>query len=237
MLSNLKLMVSLLVLGNIAGIVGLIVWLGMSDRLSVDRMEDVREVFSATIAEERAESARLEAEEAERERRLLELGKPGTAPVDADAVMRILAERDETERDRYEREEASIRVLREALVNERQALQREQETFDAQVAAFEARRRELAEREGSAQFQKALKIYSLSKPEESRDMLLTLIGQGEIDQVVSYLNAMKSDISQRIVSSFVEVDAALAADLLERLREHGLELPDQQTNTAPPEGP
>lgn len=227
MLSNLKLMVGLLILGNIAGLIGFFAWLSTSDRMSVERLEAVRAIFVPTIAEERAEAARLEAEEAARQERLLELGRPGTAPVDADAVMKLLSERDETERARYEREEASIRSLREALVNERSALQREQEQFEAAVDAFESRRRELAEREGSEQFSKALKIYSLSKPDEAQAMLSALIAQGETDQVVSYLNAMKPDLSQKIIASFTADDPALAAELLERLRVYGLEMPDR----------
>ncbi len=226
MLRNLKLLVSLLAIGNVAGLVGLVVWLAASDRINAERLQDVREVFAATIVEEQREADRLAAEEAARQEQLKELGRPGTTPIHADAVMDVINDRDEAARERYEREETSIRYLREDLENRRTALRLEQERFATMVENFEARRRALAEREGSEQFAKAVKIYSLTKPDEARDMMLNLIRDGQTDQVVSYLNAMKPDISQRIVSAFIETDPNLAADLLERLRTHGLELPD-----------
>jgi flagellar motility protein MotE (MotC chaperone) len=229
MIRNLKLIVGLLALGNIAGIVGLIAWLGVSDRLSVERLEAAREIFAVTIAEERREAARIEAEEAARDEELKKLGRPGTTPLHAEAVMRIINERDQTAQQRFERQEAEIATIRETLENERMALEAEERKFQDMVDRFERRRADLAEREGSEQFAKAVKIYSLCKPDEARDMMRNLIGAGEIDRVVSYLNAMKPDIAQKIISAFAEDDAALAADLLERLRSHGLEMPEAES--------
>jgi hypothetical protein len=49
-----------------------------------------------------------------------------------------------------------------------------------------------------------------------------LIQQGEIDQVVAYLNAMQERTRTRIIDEFLTDQPGVATDLLERLRMRGI---------------
>ena len=74
----------------------------------------------------------------------------------------------------------------------------------------------------NAQFKKALSTLEGLKPDKAKLALQQLLDKKEVDQVVSYLNAMQERNRTRIIDEFIKSDPGTATDLLERLRTRGL---------------
>ncbi len=224
--------ISTLAIANLLALAGFAGWLKATDRLNRDRIERVRTVFASTVEEERAvreEEERLE----EENRALMEQGKRDSVPpLTAEQKLAIQSEALEVSELQERRIQRDTANLISTLVKERQQLDRERAEFQREVEGFNAMRSRIATEEGSEQFQKAVALYQTLKADQAKSMMAALIGQGEIDQVVAYLNALPPRNSSKILGAFEADDPRLAADLLERLRTHGMEL----VALAPPEG-
>ena len=222
MVKSLWVILSTLCVANVFALGIFLAWLGASDRLSMDRLDEARMVFVQTRGEADAE-AESEALQAERDAAAAEeAARIGTSPITAEQRMKIIQEyasliEDRTARTRRETQDMidTLMLQQARFLEERQAFEREREAYRDMRAEIEAL-------EGSEQFQKALTIYQKVKPDAATDMLSRLIEAGEVDQVVTYLDAMNARVASKIVSEFERRDAGLAADLLERLRTQGL---------------
>lgn len=199
-------------------------WLKSSDRISRDRIDAARLIFTKTVSEDEiakqaeAQAQKQQAAAAEAQ------AKAALPPVTADlraAIIREYEERNRQEKNRIQRETEN---LIETLTRRQAEFEKERSEFDAVKSAFEKQRAELVRLEGDAQFQKSLKIYQSLKPEAAKAMLQRLIDSQRMPEVIAYLNAMKPSAATKIVAEFQKVDATLAADLLERLKVYGLAL-------------
>lgn len=225
MIKSIWLVISTIAVANLLALIGFAGWLVASDRLNMDRVEAIREMIAPTAAEE---AARLKAEETEREAelaRLEEQGELGAIPLSAADRLNILREVDEVSRQRFERMERETRDLQRQLRDELDAIASERQAFETVRDAFEARRAEIAELEQSKQFKRAMQLYESSKPDVAANMFEELIAQGKEHHVVSYLNAMKPMAARKVIEEFEGRDAALAARLLEGVRNYGLSAP------------
>lgn len=222
MIRSLWLIVSTIAVANLLALVGFAGWLIASDRLDLDRAESIREMIAPTIAAE-AEREREEQAELDAEReRLEEQGRLGGIPISASDRLNILREVDEVSRQRFERMERETRDLQRQLREELDAIAAERSAFETVRDAFEVRRAEIAELEQSKQFKRALQLYESSKPDVAANMFETLIAQGNEQDVVSYLNAMKPMAARKVIEVFEGRDPILAARLLEGVRNYGL---------------
>jgi hypothetical protein len=221
MIRGLWTILSVLAIANLLALLAFVGWLVSSERLDLDRFNELRETLSETIParearlEEEARDARLEAAEAEEERRAL------IPPLTAADKLRNNAIAEEVDRQRLERLSREVRDLRRTIDRERSQLDERVELFEAEKADFERMRSRIREIEGEDQFRKAVTNLQAQRPEKARDILQALIDGGEVDQAVAYLNAMGDRQAAKIIGAFE--DAALAADLLERLRTRGTE--------------
>lgn len=221
MIRGLWTILSVLAIANLLALLAFVGWLVSSERLDLDRFNELRETLSETIParearlEEEARDARLEAAEAEEERRAL------IPPLTAADKLRNNAIAEEVDRQRLERLSREVRDLRRTIDRERSQLDERVELFEAEKADFERMRNRIREIEGEDQFRKAVTNLQAQRPEKARDILQALIDGGEVDQAVAYLNAMGDRQAAKIIGAFE--DAALAADLLERLRTRGTE--------------
>lgn len=225
MIRSIWLVISTIAVANLLALVGFFGWLVASDRLNLDRAEAIRELIAPTVAEE---AARLKAEEDERQvelARLEEQGELGGMPLSAADRLNILREVDEVSRQRFERMERETRDLQRQLRDELDAIAAERQAFETIRDEFEARRTEIAELEQSKQFKRAMQLYESSKPDVAANMFEELIGQGKEHHVVSYLNAMKPMAARKVIEEFEGRDPALAARLLEGVRNYGLTTP------------
>ncbi|XHC24532.1 MAG: hypothetical protein ACFHWZ_10700 [Phycisphaerales bacterium] len=222
MIRSAWLVVSTIAVANLLAILGFVGWLVSSDRLTLDRLEEIRAMVAPTVAEQ-LEADRAAESEAESERaRLEDGGNLGAVPISAKDRLNILREVDEVSRQRFERMERETRDLQRQLQAELDAIAAEREALEKTRDAFETRRAEIAELEQSKQFKRALQLYESSKSDVAANMFQSLIDRGNEEDVVSYLNAMKPMSAKKIIEEFEQRDPALAARLLEGVRTYGL---------------
>ena len=211
-----------LAIANLLGFIVFVTWLMGTGRLSQERMFELRELFSPTVEVQEAMDEQAEREAAADAERQAVLDQVGTPPISAKG------------REVFEEEMArvvenqAVRTLREAkdrqdtLFKWQADLEEREEAFRAEREAFELMRAEIQEREGDEQFAKALKVYEGLPPNEVADLFGEMVRQGDEDEVVSFLDAMKPRIAADVMSAVQGNDVGLAARLLGRLREHGL---------------
>lgn len=221
--------ISTMALANLLVILGIFTWLVATDRIDGARFMKVRDVLREPIAQE---TARLEAERKAEEARLAAeeaAARLQREPVTAADLLNLRIETAEVDRQRLERMRREVQDLRTTLARERELLEQEKAAFESKLRAAAEEARRLAEVRGSEQFRKALATYEALRPADAAAALRglmdapTLPGQPDgATLAVAYLDAMDERIRARIVSEFIKADAALAAGLLERLRNLGV---------------
>ncbi|MFG0292981.1 MAG: hypothetical protein ACIAQF_01335 [Phycisphaerales bacterium JB065] len=222
MIRSAWLVISTIAIANLLAVLGFVGWLFASDRMDLDRLEELRAMVAPTIAEEQAAAREAEAEAEAERARLEQSGELGAIPISAADRLNIIREMDEVSRQRFERMERETRDLQRHLLAELEAIEKERAAFERIRDAFEQRRAEIAELEQSTQFKRALTLYESSKAEAAANMFQSLIDQGKESDVVSYLNAMKPMNAKKVIEQFEQRDPALAARLLEGVRTYGL---------------
>jgi hypothetical protein len=196
-------------------------WLWQSDRLSPERIDAVRELFSVTNAEE-ATQAEDAAAQAEREEQIAaEERKQNRPPLTADEQLATMSYTSEQAEISIARTKQELEILRQSLNNEKTALLRQRQQLEDKELAFEQRQEDLRVARESDQFEKALSLYQGLDAAAVKNIWMTLIQSGQTDQVVTYLGAMQARKATEVVAEFEKEDPTLAADLLERLRTHG----------------
>lgn len=220
--------VSALAVANVLALAGFAGLLWMTDRLDGDRVERVRAMLATTIEQERAaEEARAQeererAEEAERE---------ATMAIPPDAAAMVVHRRQTEERVEAQhllRLRAQVQSLLRTLEREQARIEAERSAILAEREAFERFRRRLEEIDGAEQFRKSVVTLEQQRPRDAREILRALLDQGEVDQVVAYLNAMEERARSKVVAEFAREESDVAADLLERLRTRGVVLRDPE---------
>lgn len=212
--------VSTMAVANLLALGAFAVWLRVSDRLDTERLERVRQVFAETRAEQEAREAADQAEAA-RQDALIEAERDRLRPpLTAEERLGLSGEVGAVNEQTVERLRREVEDLKRTLQRERAELDGQWAELRAEREGFEAMRRRIAEIEGGDQFKKATNLYQSLKPVQTRDAFQALIDQGEIEQVVSYLNAMQERPAAKVLAEFE--DPAVAADLLERLRTRGI---------------
>lgn len=213
--------VAVVAVANMLGVGAFLGWLSATGRLNGERLGEVREMLRETVAAQKAREQK-EAEEAEAKRLAAEEeAKKKEAPLTASESLQIAGQSDELRRQALERMRRESEDLRRTLTREREEVDRALARLGEERAAFDAMRKQISDQEGSEQFEKALRLYETLKPDQTKAAFQALIDRGEIDQVVSYLNAMQGRAAAKVLAEFT--DAGVAADLLERLRTRGLE--------------
>ncbi len=221
--------VSVLALANMLVVLGVVGFLAGTGRLDRGRVESVRQVFKETIAAQAARAAN-EAIEAEAQRKVAEdAAKPPREPATASGVNAIRIAMTEAEVQQIKARMQELTILKDTLRQEREALDRDWEALRAAQRTFDGNRRRIAEREGAAQFKKTLGILEKLSASDVAQTLTVMLGAAPErpgkDQVVSYLNAMSTKVRPDVIAEFVRADPALAAELLEAIRTHGIEPP------------
>lgn len=212
---------STLAIANLIALLAFAGWLKSSDRLSKERMEKVREIFKTTVSADRAQEDARVAEAAVKAKQEEQAAKEAEPPITTDQRLAIVREYQERTRQEKQRVQRETENLIDTLTTKQEQFEADRAAFRAEKEAFEKQRTDIAALEGDAQFQKSLKVYQSLKPDEAASMLKELMADNKTTQVVTYLNAMKSSAATKIVAEFQKGDPKVAADLLERLRQHG----------------
>lgn len=223
-------LISVMAAANMLALMAFIGWLQVSDRLDIQRVRDMRGLFSETLTEQLARE-QLEADqlaEAEKARESAAEEVLTGEPIDSADWLRINWELREQDSERLERLRREVDDLKRTLADARANLNADIAAFERMKEAFDAERDRITRIEGDVQFKKAVDTYATLKPAAAVRMMVQMMGQPPADgtegtlQVVSYLNAMEERKRSSIIGEFEKIDPALAADLLERLRTYGL---------------
>ncbi len=229
MIRSLTLIVAALFIANLVAAASFVTWLGISNRISLDRLFAVKEIFVETVPQQEMREKGLEREAEAQAQRDIEAARPGTLPVTAEQRLRIIQEYEEVSTQRnlqIQRETQNLLALQE---QRREQLEKDLAEFTEDVNAWKKEREALIALQTDVQFAKTVAMYDSVKSDVAKSMLSALIDKGEIDQVVAYLDAMNPRKSNKVVSAFEKDSPALAADLLERLRLLGIEFQDEET--------
>jgi flagellar motility protein MotE (MotC chaperone) len=215
--------VSVLAVAHLFALAAFAGWLLADGRLNGDRLERIREMFGERVVDEQA---RLEAEASElaaaeasaaAAARLKGVPIPASALIEEDLAATAYVAQVGL------RQTRAIEDLRRSLWRERDDLDKEWERLHGEQALFQEYLARLVETTGTEQFKKAISTLEGQKPKDAAAWLESLLAEGDMDEVVSYLNEMEERARNKI---FAEFDPALAADLLERLRTRGVTTPD-----------
>lgn len=215
--------IAILAFAHVLAMGAVVGWLLNSGRLNADRAEQIQAIFSETVAEQTAReiAERQQADaEAEQARSEAVLAAP---PVTASEALAVRLEASELDRQRIERLRREVEDLQRSVRRERQLLDEAVATFEKERTEFQEMREQIAEREGDAQFQKAVITYEGMKAKETAAAFRELIDGGEPDRVVDYLNAMEDRSRVKIMTEITKDEPALAAQLLEALSVRGVE--------------
>jgi hypothetical protein len=216
--------VKIIALANLLAVAGFIGWLFASGRVDGARLTAIRDIFRSTIAEEASvlAAADAEAEEAARvaaeQRKLLETPMARTEQI-------VSAERFE------ERAALAVRNLKDEqqrlfsdLSGRERSVTEREEALTTRQAEWENSIADEKERQTREQFRKAVRLLEAAPAKQSKDWILELVRTGREDQAVAYLDAMNPAKSAGLLKAFKgEGEAKVATDLLERLRQLGLE--------------
>jgi hypothetical protein len=212
---------SVLAVANLIALGAFVGWLSGSDRIDLSRVRQIREVLTETVAQQKAREAEA-AKKAEAEQSAAaEAAKAGRPPATAAELLEFKLEQSRLDEERQRAQRREIQLLRETLQRERAQLDADQATFKTEKEQFEQARKVVAESEGNAQFKKALATLEGLKPDKARATLQELLDRQQVDQVVSYLNAMQERTRTKVIDEFGKSDPKVATDLLERLRTRG----------------
>ncbi len=197
-------------------------WLFSSGRISKDRIINMSSLFNEPVA---AEQAALKSEQAAIEKELAEQEKPlPSIPLNAEERNLVRVEMTQVDRQRLDRMKREVENLRETLRKERRIIEQNRIALEEEKAAFQQMRDRLAGLEGGNQFKKSLGTLSEMKPKDAKAVLSVLLGDTKTEEVVTYLSSMDSGVRTSILTEFIkEGEEQLAADLLESIRQRGLE--------------
>ena len=227
-------LIKILAIAHLLAVVGFIGWLFASGRVNAERLQRVREIFHPTIAQEQALVAETETKAAEQvklaeeQKRLLEAPMPRTEQI-------VSAERFQQRAALAVRglQDEQRRLLDDLSSRERGVTEREEALAKRQVD-WETSIAEEKERQTKEQFRKAVRLLEAAPPKQGKDWILELVRTNREDQAVSYLDAMNPAKSAALLKAFKgEGEAKVATDLLERLRQLGLE---SEINAGAPNG-
>lgn len=219
---TLWLVLSVMAVANLLALLGLVGWLKATDRLDMTRAQEVRRLFGETLAEQKAREEEARAKAEAEKLAALESERAQRPPVPASDALELKLEQSTADQERAEALRREARLIQDTLRRERAQLDAEWAALKKAKAEFEQARKIVAQTEGAAQFRKALATLEGLKPDKAKLALQQLIDAQEVDQVVSYLNAMQERTRTKVIEEFIKADPKVATDLLERLRTRGL---------------
>jgi len=226
--------ISFLAVANFLAIVLFSLWLWQSDRLSAERIEELRETFRTTVTEarlaahEQQELAKAQQDEEEAERVLQQ------SPMSAAQLLERIDQLEELERRTMQRIEDARRFHNEQFEQAMQEIEQREQAFEDARTAWERSVEEARARKEDEQFVQTVQQYESVQPRQGKNMMMELIAEGRMEQAVAYLDAMNPRAASKILGEFrTDAEIQLATQLLEKLRRFGLDAePDQEPGHA-----
>lgn len=216
---------AVMAIANLIAVVSFLGWLGLGGRVSPERVQKVRAMFTETVDQETERLAQAQAEaDALAAEQAAQAKKQAGAPIGAMEALDLRIQRNADEEQRLERVRKEIAQLQESLAREQRKIDASLLQLELERAAFTTERARIRELEGSKQFRKAVSVLEGLEAADAAKTLDELLRNGEQDQVVAYLNAMQERKRNAIITEVIATGQTdVAADLLERIRVRGIE--------------
>jgi flagellar motility protein MotE (MotC chaperone) len=223
-----------IILVHLLAAAGGVAWLGLTNRLSTDRLLKVKDVFALT----REDEAKKNEEQAKIDEQQASLQKEKdrmVAVADGPTTVTDRLQEDQMKRDivlsKVQRLQREMEDMNRNLEFAKAQLAKEKKQLDADRLAFEQAKKDMETQRLDADFERVVESYSNIKPKLAKEAFMELIKQGQMDEVVEYLAAMQLRKSAAILNQFkADNEVPVAAQLLEALRTRGItpegELPD-----------
>jgi hypothetical protein len=207
---------------NLFALIGIVGYLKLSDRLDATRIREVRQLFSITTKDRKAQEEEAKTKAELDARVAKEEAKKGTPPVNASDTLDLKIQQSQIDLARMESLKREVQILQETLGRAKAKLDSDRDALEKERKDFEQAREVVRKTETDVQFKKALATLEGLKPDKAKATLQTLIDEKQVDQVVSYLNAMQERSRTKVMDEFIKSDPKVATDLLERLRTRGI---------------
>lgn len=215
--------ISIVAVAHFVGFLGLTAYLALTNRVTRERIDETREIFAMTIAQQTqieskaAEAAALEAARLEHEASM-------NAPsVGADGRVDRIRTLDELLMERELRAEADVENVARYLDSMIADIEAARKQLDADRAAFEAERRRLAGVEIDAQFKQTAEIFGGLNEEQQKAFIQEYLDRGETNLAIDLLDSLDTRSARKFFEQFeTPEEQALAAELLVRLKNRGL---------------
>lgn len=217
---------AVMAIANLIAVVSFLGWLALGGRVSPERVQKVRAMFTETVDQEAERLAQAQAEaEAQAAAQEAQAKRQAGAPIGAMEALDLRIQRNADEEQRLERVRKEIAQLQESLAREQRKIDASLLQLEQERAAFTTERARIRELEGSKQFKKAVSVLEGLEAADAARTLDELLRNGEQDQVVAYLNAMQDRKRNAIITEVIATGQTdVAADLLERIRVRGIEI-------------
>ncbi len=210
---------------NILAVAGGLFWLKSSDRLSKERVAAVRERFIKTIAQETTDKQAAEIAAKQKDADAAAAEKMAIPPKTAAEKIAEQQLKDDQRSQMLLRQQQIVENMQASVMLQLSKLEQREKKLEEDRRAFAAERKKVADTEGDKQFQVALATLEGQKPKDAKKVLRALLDLKLSDQVVSYLAKMEESKRTKVMAEFVKDEAAVAAELLERLRTRGIVAP------------
>lgn len=229
-MKSLWIAISIALFLNVLAAGGVVGWLYGTERLNMDRVRRTVGLFEQTVSEEAAarERAALEqAAQAQAQAEAAHLKRVAAGPQSMTDRLAIAQQVSDITAERDNRREEDVAAVERRLEQAWEELRQEKAKLDAERAAFEAQSETIREQREDEAFQQTVALYESLPAKQAREQFMTLIATGQMDQVVDYLAHMNKRKAVGVLAEFKQPgDAAVATQLLERLRARGTIDPD-----------
>ena len=227
--------ISFLAVVHLLALLIVVAWLWQSQRLTTDRVREVREMFAMTEPEAQAAAAKTAAETKAQQQMALDAQAKANPPGDSLSEIQhvsVVKQQEEQTRRRLEDEK---KIMMDELTASSAQLERKRADLDRQRLDWENTIRNDRQRKVDEQFLQTVKQYEQLTSKQGKQMIITLVNQKQMEQAVAYLDAMSPRAASRILKEFkTESEIALATDLLEKLRTFGVQSAQPAETAASP---
>ncbi len=214
--------ISILAIAHLITLLGFVGFLSLTDRLSRDRLDEIRSILATTLTEEQAQADAARKAEEQAAIEAQKLAEQDLANAGAEA--------------RNERFRTMEQAQQEIVGRARRDLEAINQLIALRLAEVERREAELALREKNVldaierdrtlakdeQFQKTVALLAGLKPDDLKAKVDVYLTDERYDFVVDLLEALPARTASKLLSLYADdTDNRLAANLLLRLRDRG----------------
>ncbi len=203
-------------------IVGAVGYLAGTDRLSVDRVKRIGEMFSLTLNEEVAKNEELaEALKLEQNKtaKMAKLSQIENGLQSRKEVIKQKQNHDDAAADQLAMAKMVNQAIEKSVAQATVKINRESKKIAEKIKNFEAEVQRQVDLRENKDFLKALKMYSASKPDVAKEMFQGLIAGGQLTEVVDYLSEMSARKRDKIMAEFkTPGELKTAVMLIEKVR-------------------